>query len=203
MTSQIDKNAFRNFERDAHDRIAGSYSDLFAAVTERAIAPLLGAAQLNAGMRLLDVAAGPGRLTRAAADRGALAVGCDLAPAMVALASRLNPGIRFDEASADALPYPPGSFDAVVCAFGIGHFPDPEGVLAEFARIVAPGGRVALSWWDAFARNRINGMFHEAITSLGVSAPEVLPPGPPVDRFSDADVFTNSIRSAGFHPHPA
>src|SRR5690349_21244476 len=129
MTSQIDTTGFRNFERDAHDRISASYNDLFAAVTAGAIAPLLDAVQLEPGMRLLDVAAGPGRLTRAAADRGALAVGCDLAPAMVALARQLNPGIRFDEASADALPYPPGSFDAVVCAFGLGHFPDPEGVL--------------------------------------------------------------------------
>jgi SAM-dependent methyltransferase len=174
MQAQIDKNAFRNFERDAHDRIAGSYNGLFAAVTDGAIAPVLGAAQLNAGMRLLDVAAGPGRLTRAAADRGALAVGCDLAPAMVALARDLNPGIRFDEASADALPYPAGSFDAVVCAFGIGHFPDPERVLAEFARVVVPGGRVALSWWEVFSRNRINGIFHEVIAKLGVSAPDVL-----------------------------
>jgi len=198
MQAQIDKNAFRNFERDAHDRIAGSYNGLFAAVTDGAIAPVLGAAQLNAGMRLLDVAAGPGRLTRAAADRGALAVGCDLAPAMVALARDLNPGIRFDEASADALPYPAGTFDAVVCAFGIGHFPDPERVLAEFARVVAPGGRVALSWWEVFSRNRINGIFHEVIAKLGVSVPDVLPPGPPMDRFSDPQALMNFVQSAGF-----
>jgi SAM-dependent methyltransferase len=188
----------RDFERDAHDRIAGSYNDLFAAVTDGAIAPLLDAAQVNAGVHLLDVAAGPGHLARAAADRGAHAVGCDLAPAMVALARNLNPGIRFDEASADALPYQDGSFDAVVCAFGIGHFPDPERVLAEFARVVTPGGRVALSWWEAFSRNRINGIFHEVIASLGVSAPDVLPPGPPMDRFSDPPTFVDVMRAAGF-----
>src|SRR6476646_1608748 len=102
MMAPIDKDAFRNFERDAHDRIAASYNDLFTGVTERAIAPLLDAAQVRAGMRLLDVAAGPGLLTAAAADRGALATGCDLSPAMIGLARRLNPGIRFDEASADA-----------------------------------------------------------------------------------------------------
>jgi len=202
MTSQIDKEAFRNFERDAHDRIARSYNDLFAAVTDRAIAPLLDAARLNAGMRLLDVAAGPGRLARAAADRGALPVGCDLAPAMVALARHLNPGIRFDQASADALPYPAGAFDAVVCAFGIGHFPDPEGVLAEFARVVAPGGVAALSWWEGFSRNRINGIFHEITAKLGVSTSGMLPQGPPMDRFSDPQTFANCMRAAGFdEPH--
>jgi ubiquinone/menaquinone biosynthesis C-methylase UbiE len=150
IASQIDRDAFLNFERDAHDRIAGSYNDLFAAVTDGAIAPLLDAADVHTGMRLLDVAAGPGRLTRAAAERGALATGCDLAPAMVDLARRLNPGIRFDEASANALPYADGSFDAVVCAFGIGHFPDPERVISEFARVIAPGGLAAMSWWQGY-----------------------------------------------------
>jgi SAM-dependent methyltransferase len=198
MTSQIDKGAFRDFERAAHDRIAGSYNELFAAVTDCAIAPLLDAAQLVAGMRLLDVAAGPGHLTRAAADRGACATGCDLAPAMVELARRFNPGIRFDEASADALPYADSSFDAVVCAFGIGHFPDPERVMAEFARVAAPGGRAALSWWEGFSRNRINGIFHEVTAKLGVSAPDVLPQGPPMDRFSDPQTFANFMRMAGF-----
>jgi ubiquinone/menaquinone biosynthesis C-methylase UbiE len=198
ITSLIDKDAFRNFERDAHDRIAESYNGLFAAVTDGAIAPLLDAADVYTGMRLLDVAAGPGRLTRAAADRGALATGCDLAPAMVDLARRLNPGIRFDEASADALPYADGSFDAVVCAFGIGHFPDPERVISEFARVIAPGGLAAMSWWQDYSRNCINGVFHEVIGKLGVSAPDVVPQGPPMDRFSDPQTFANILRAARF-----
>jgi SAM-dependent methyltransferase len=197
MTPDIDQDAFRNFERDAHDRIAGSYNELFAAVTDEAIAPLLDAVQPIAGRRLLDVAAGPGRLARAAANRGAVTTGCDLAPAMVELARRLSPDIRFDEASADALPYADHSFEAVVCAFGIGHFPDPERAISELARVVAPDGLVALSWWDAFSRNRVNGIFHEVIAKLGVSAPGLLPHGPPMDRFSDPQTFADFIRSAG------
>ena len=198
MMAPIDKHAFRNFERDAHDRIAASYNDLFIGVTERAIAPLLDAAQVRAGMRLLDVAAGPGLLTAAAAARGALATGCDLSPAMIGLARRLNPGIRFDEASADALPYAAGSFDALVCAFGIGHFHDPERVMAEFARVVAPGARAALSWWESFLRNRINGIFYDVMARLGVSAPGTLPQGPPMDRFSDPQAFQSFMQAAGF-----
>ena len=198
MAAEIDKDAFRNFEREAHDRIAASYNDLFTGVTERAIAPLLDAAKVRAGMRLLDVAAGPGLLTGAAAARGALATGCDLAPAMIDLARRRNPGVRFDEASADALPYATGSFDALVCAFGIGHFPDPERVLSEFARVVAPGGLAALCWWEGFSRNRINGIFYEVMVRLGVSAPGVLPQGPPIDRFSDPQAFASLVQAAGF-----
>jgi SAM-dependent methyltransferase len=144
MASQIDEDAFRNFERDAHDRIAASYNNLFAGITEHAITPLLDAAQVRTGMRVLDVASGPGRLTSAAAARGALAVGCDLAPAMVDLARSLNPSIRFDEASADALPYSAASFEALLCAFGIGHFPDPERVMAEFPHRCSRRPRSAL-----------------------------------------------------------
>lgn len=195
---RIDTQAFRSFERDAHSRIAESYHDLFAAVTDRAIKPLLDAAGIEDDTQLLDVAAGPGRLTRAAADRGANATGCDLSPAMVALARKLNPDITFDEASAEALPYDKASFDAVVCAFGMGHFSDPERVAAEFFRVLRPEGKVALSWWQGFTQNRINGVFHETLGKLDVTAPGLLPQGPPMDRFSDAQAFAEFLRSVGF-----
>jgi ubiquinone/menaquinone biosynthesis C-methylase UbiE len=194
---QVDIDAFRKFERDAHDRMAGSYNDLFAAVTDKAITPLLDAVEPIAERRLLDVAAGPGRLARAAANRGAVPVGCDLAPAMVELARRLHPDIHFDEASIDALPYADGSFGAAVCAFGIGHFPDAERAISELSRVVASDGLVALSWWERFTRNRINGIFHEVLATLGVSAPGLLPQGPPMDRFSDPQTLADFLRAGG------
>lgn len=198
VRTQIHSDAFRDFERDAHSRIADSYNNLFAAVTDRAIAPLIDTAGVGKGTRLLDVAAGPGRPTRAAAERKALVTGCDLAPDMVALARRLNPGLAFDEAGADALPYADASYDAVVCAFGMGHFPQPERVIAEFAPVLARGGVTALSWWEDFARNRINGVFHEATARLGVSAPGEVPQGPPMDCFSDRGALAAFLTAAGF-----
>ena len=194
----IDTDAFRDFERAAHNRNAATYLDLFTVVTDRANEPLLDAAKVGPGTRLLDVAAGPGRMTQAGAARGAMAIGIDLAPAMVALARRHYPKIEFRVASADALPFPNASFDAVVCAFGLGHFPDAERVIAEFRRVLAPHGRVALSWWEGFARNRINGIFHEAIARLALSVPAVLPQGPPMDCFSDRARFAEFLNSAGF-----
>lgn len=194
----IDSEAFRDFERAAHSRNAATYCDLFSAVTDRANEPLLDAARVRHGTRLLDVAAGPGRMTRAGADRGARASGVDLAPAMVELARSHYPDIEFREASADALPFADASFDAVVCAFGLGHFPEAERVIAEFRRVLAPRGNVALSWWEGFSRNRINGIFHEAISRLAVNAPGLPPQGPPMDRFSDQARFAQFLRSAGF-----
>jgi ubiquinone/menaquinone biosynthesis C-methylase UbiE len=196
--ASVDAGAFHDFERAAHDRIAESYRDLFTAVTDRAIVPLLDAARVGGGTRLLDVASGPGKLVAQAAARGARGIGVDLAPAMVALATRLHPGLDFRTASADELPFPTASFDAVTCSFGIGHFPEPERVTSEFARVLTTGGRVALSWWQGFAHNRINGVFHQALTGLGVTAPGAVPVGPSMDRYSDAARFSELVEAAGF-----
>ena len=195
---QVDLEAFRNFEKTAHDKLAESYHDAFSAVTNRAIEPLLKAADVTEGTRLLDVATGPGTLAAKAAERGARVSGIDIAPAMIALAHALHPHLDFREGSAEDLPFESSSFDAVVSGFGVGHFSRPERVLAEFARVLAPKGRVALSWWDSFGKNRINGIFFEAINELGVSAPGALPAGPAVDRFSDPHQFAAILRAAGF-----
>jgi ubiquinone/menaquinone biosynthesis C-methylase UbiE len=198
MGDPAELDAFRDFERAAHDRIAHSYHDAFSVVTGRAIGPLLDAARVGKGTRLLDVAAGPGTLTVAAAKRGARATGVDLAPAMVAMAGRLHAGVNFRVASGEELPFAEPLFDAVVCSFGLGHFSAPERVISEFARVLAPGGFAALSWWQDFTRNRINGLFHQAVMKLGITAAGAVPPGPPMDRYSDRDRFAELLRSAGF-----
>lgn len=195
---QVDLEAFRNFEKTTHDRLAESYHDAFSAVTNRAIEPLLKAAEVSDGTRLLDVATGPGTLPAKAAERGARVIGIDISSAMVALARSLHPHLDFREGSAEDLPFPPSSFDCVVSGFGVGHFSKPERVLAEFARVLVPKGRVALSWWDGFGKNRINGLFFEVIKELGITAPDALPAGPAVDRFMDPDQFAALLRAAGF-----
>jgi SAM-dependent methyltransferase len=196
--SQFDLEAFRNFERTTHDKLAESYYDAFSAVTNGAIEPLLKAAHVGNGTRLLDVATGPGTLAAKAAECGARVIGIDIAPAMIELAHTLHPHLDFREGSAEELPLDSSSFDAVISSFGVGHFSRPERVLAEFARVLVSKGRVALSWWDGFGKNRINGIFFEAISELGISAPGALPAGPAVDRFSDPNEFAVILRAAGF-----
>lgn len=196
--SQFDLEAFRNFERTTHDKLAGSYYDAFSAVTKRAIEPLLKAAHVGKGTRLLDVATGPGTLAAKAAERGARVIGIDIAPAMIELARTLHPHLDFREGSAEELPLDSASLDAVISSFGMGHFSRPERVLAEFARVLVPKGRVALSWWDGFGKSRINGIFFEAINELGIRAPGALPAGPAADRFSDPNEFAAVLHAAGF-----
>ncbi len=195
--SRSEVERLRTFEREGHDALATSYHEFFSSVTALATNPLLDAVGLSDGTRLLDVATGPGALAAEAARRGAQPVGIDLSPQMIELASHLYPTIDFREADVEHLPFADNTFDAVVCAFGLGHFPRPELAVAESVRIVLPGGRIAFSWWDDPSRQRIQGIFRDAIAEVGASVPPDLPQGHNVYRFSNTEEFVRLLEGAG------
>jgi SAM-dependent methyltransferase len=195
--SEIDAEAFAVFEAAGWEEQAGGYHRFFRPITTRLVEPLLDAAGLAQGERVLDVATGPGYVASAAAERGALAVGVDIAPKMAALARRLNPGIEFVVADAERLPFPDGSFDAVVGNLAVPHFGRPEQTAAELVRVLAPGGRIALSMWDLPERNRFLGVLVDAVAEVGVLPSPDIPPGPPVFRFSDEGEFRGLLAGAG------
>ena len=108
------------------------------------------AAEIRPGDRVLDVCCGTGVLTRAAASRaglGAVVKGLDLSPRMLAVAARLSPSLSWYEGSAEALPFPDESFDAVVSQFGLMFVSNPALALREMMRVLAPGGRLAVAVW--------------------------------------------------------
>jgi SAM-dependent methyltransferase len=187
----------RAFERQGHDALAEGYHAFFAAVTALATGPLLDAVSTRPGTRLLDVATGPGALAAEAANRGARPVGIDLSPKMIELARRLYPAIQFHVADVEHLPFTDATFDAVVCAFGLGHFPRPEAAVAECVRTLLPGGRIAFSWWDDPSRQRIQGIFRDAIAAVGVSLLPDVPQGHNVYRFSNTGEFLRLLEGAG------
>src|SRR5215207_249100 len=86
-----DADAFNAFEAAGWERQVGGYEDCFVPITTRLAAPLLDAAGVAAGARVLDVASGPGQIAAAAAERGASVTGVDVAEGMLALARRLHP----------------------------------------------------------------------------------------------------------------
>src|SRR3954454_1784748 len=97
------------------------YADFFGPITTRLVGPLLDAAEVGRGARVLDVASGPGYVAAAAAERGAFVVGVDIADGMLSLARRLHPRLDFRFGDAEALPFAGGSFDAVVANFALLH----------------------------------------------------------------------------------
>ena len=101
--------------------------------------------------RVLDVAAGNGNVSLAAARRGCIVHSTDYVPALLergrerAAAERLN--IVFQTADAEALPFEDASFDAVLSTFGVMFAPDQPKAAAELARVCRPGGRIGLANW--------------------------------------------------------
>jgi len=195
--SPEDAERFRSFERQRHDKLAKTYRDFFTPVTALAIKPLLDAIRLQGGVDLLDVATGPGSLAAEAHGRGARTVGVDLSPGMIELAARSYPGIDFRVAEVEHLPFADRSFDAVVCNFGLGHFPYPEAAVAECIRTLRRGGRIGLSWWDDPGKQRIQGLFREAIAEIGIAPPPDVPEGYSIFRFADTGEFRRLLEGVG------
>jgi SAM-dependent methyltransferase len=195
--SPEDAERFRSFERQRHDNLAKTYRDFFTPITALAIKPLFDAIRLEVGIDLLDVATGPGSLAAEAHRLGAKTLGVDLSPGMIELATKSYPGMDFRVAEVEHLPFADRSFDAVVCNFGLGHFPCPEASVAECIRTLRRGGRIALSWWDDPSKQRIQGLFREAIAEIGIAPPPDVPEGHSVFRFSDTDEFRRLLEGGG------
>ena len=109
------------------------------------------ALDLRAGERVLDVAAGNGNATLAAARRWCDVVSTDYVPALLergrARASAEGLPVQFDQADAENLPYTDHSFDVVLSTFGVMFTPDQEKAAAEMVRVCKPGGRIGLANW--------------------------------------------------------
>jgi len=109
------------------------------------------AVDLRGGERVLDVAAGNGNATLAAARRFAKVTSTDYVPALLergrqrAAAEGLT--ITFEVADAEALPYADASFDVVLSSFGVMFAPDHRQSARELARVCRPGGRIGLASW--------------------------------------------------------
>ncbi|MFO1183364.1 MAG: class I SAM-dependent methyltransferase [Bauldia sp.] len=135
------------------------------------------AMDIRAGSRVLDVAAGNGNATLAAARRFAEVTSTDyVAPLLEqgrrrAAAERLP--VAFMEADAEDLPFPAGHFDAVMSTFGVMFAPNQEQAASELLRVIRPGGKVGLASWtpDGFV-----GRLFKIIGKYVPPAPGLKPP---------------------------
>lgn len=131
------------------------------------------AVDLAAGERVLDVAAGNGNASLAAARRYAEVTSTDYVDALLtrgkerAAADRLK--MAFQTADAEALPFPDGSFDVALSTFGVMFTPDQEKAAAELRRVVRKGGRIGLANWTP------EGFIGSLFRTLGRHVPP--PPG--------------------------
>jgi len=134
--------------RAMFDRIAGVYDVMNSVMTagmhhrwRRRAADL---AQAGPGDEVLDVATGTGDLAVELASRGATVVASDFSEEMLARARAKDPGITWEWANAQDLPYADGRFAAATVGFGARNFSDLPLGIAEMARVVRPGGNVVI-----------------------------------------------------------
>ena len=188
---------FKTFEAERWTAKAQSYDLVTGRVTRRLIEPLLDAAEVVAGSRLLDVASGPGHLAGAAARRGAQVTGIDLADPMLEIARALYGDVTFLHGDAEALPLADEQVDAVTGAFVLNHLPEPEAALREVNRVLRPGGRAAFTVWRAPPQSRLVTLLIEAAEAAGVEPSGEVPPGPDPYRFADQVEFAALLAGGG------
>jgi len=188
---------FSAFEHRGWERVAQPYHEYFGNLTIQSHRALLDALDVRRGTRFLDVASGPGYLAAAAAQRGADVTGVDFADSMVDQARRIYPALTFRIGSAEDLPIPDGSVDAVGISFGMLHFSRPEKALEEAFRVLQPGGKVGFTVWASPEKTVGFSIVLKAIETHGRMDVQ-LPPGPPFFRFSDWAECERVMLEAGF-----
>jgi SAM-dependent methyltransferase len=137
-------------------------------------APLVEAAALEPGLRVLDLASGAGepalQIARAVGPIGRVTA-TDLVEEMLAGARRRAAAakienIEFRAADMEALPFDHASFDRITCRFGIMFAPDTMRALSEARRVLKPGGRAVYLVWSEFRRNSMFQVMDEAAREL-------------------------------------
>ncbi|HEX5229534.1 MAG TPA: methyltransferase domain-containing protein [Bryobacteraceae bacterium] len=130
----------------------GDYG-LFSSYMESMPEEFLARLDVVPGSRMLDVGCGAGQLAVFAAKRGAEVTGCDISPNWLQQARERaaleGVPVKFDEADAEALPYPADHFDLVTSLIAAMFAPRPELVAAELTRVCRPGGKIAMANWTA------------------------------------------------------
>jgi len=135
------------------------------------------ACDLKTDERVLDVAAGNGNATLAAARRGCMVTSTDYVGSLLergaerARAERLE--VNFQVADAEALPFGDAGFDAVLSTFGVMFAPDHARCAAEMARVVRPGGRIGLANWTP---DSLIGRMFRVLGKFAPPPPGVQPP---------------------------
>ena len=192
-------------------QLAGSAPEVY----ERELVPavfrvwapiLVELAQLRPSERVLDVACGTGVVARIAATRvgpTGTVVGIDLNPGMLSVARSVvstdphsGGPLQWQEASADKLPFPDGSFDIVYCQLGLQFFADRAAALREMRRVLGAEGRLALMVWRGIHESPGFAVLAEALERhVGQAAPTIMraPFG-----LSNADELAALVRAAGF-----
>jgi SAM-dependent methyltransferase len=156
--------------------------------------------------RVLEIAAGTGVVTRRLASvlpASVSIVATDLNPPMLDLAASIGTKrpVEWRQADAMQLPFADGSFDAVVCQFGVMFFPDKAKAYAEVRRVLRPGGVFLFNVWDRLEANEFPDAVSKALEALFPDDPPRFLPRTPHGYF-DRAAIERDLASGGFTASP-
>jgi SAM-dependent methyltransferase len=192
-------------------RFAGSIPEIY----ERYLVPLIFepyAARIASRVataepsRLLEIATGTGVVARrlvSVLPRGATIVATDINKPMLAQAAAAcsDPSIEWRHADAMALPFDDGTFDTVVCQFGVMFFPDKPKAFAEARRVLKPGGWLFFSVWDRIEENEFPHVVDQALERLYPEDPPRFMTRVP-HGYHDLALIGRDLTAAGFQQPP-
>jgi len=156
--------------------------------------------------RVLELAAGTGAVTRHLAvmlDTATEIVASDLNPAMIEEARRIGTArpVEWRQVDAMQLPFDQGSFDAVVCQFGVMFFPDKALAFREMRRVLRPGGVLVFDAWAAIGANDFADAIQHALDALFPHDPPRFMTRVP-HGYHDAATIAKDLAAAGFTSTP-
>lgn len=156
--------------------------------------------------RVLEIAAGTGVVTRALAralDESVSIVATDLNQAMLDHASAVGTkrAVEWRQADAMQLPFRDGTFDAVVCQFGVMFFPDKAKAFSEARRVLKPGGIFIFNVWDRITENEFADVVTTALESLFPREPPRFLARTP-HGYHDLRMIERDLANGGFKNSP-
>lgn len=189
------------FSRHA-DEYARRLEDIMARGEARGRTRAIEALQARPGMRVLDIACGPGTLTRLLArmvSPGGEVVGVDLAEGMVELARRSSvAGARFEVMDMEHLAFAGASFDAAICGHGLQFATDLTMVLRETRRVLRDGARFTASIPVAAMKEHVWELVDEVVDRWLPPPPMVVDDNVTRATVRDASALRRAVQAAGF-----
>jgi ubiquinone/menaquinone biosynthesis C-methylase UbiE len=159
--------------------------------------------QVSEGDSVLEIACGTGIVTRHLRDtlpKSVRIVATDLNESMLSFA-RAKFGhddvVEWKQADASSLPFADGSFDVVVCQFGLMFFPDKAASLREVHRVLRPGGLFVFSVWDSIDKNELAQITHQTVSSFFENDPPSFYEVP--FTLHDQKIIADLLSEAGFN----
>lgn len=171
---------------------AGAYEAARPSYPAEAVAHVVGHGRIGPGSRVLDLAAGTGKLTRLLVPTGAMVTAVEPVAGMRDQLVAAVPGVAVLDGTAEALPLDDGTCDAVTVAQAF-HWFDPAAALAEIGRVLRPGGHLFLVWNTRDRR-------HDWVQAFG----DLLVEGPdaerPYDSYYEVDYAAVVAQAGSYTP---